>query len=120
MEWASPGPPTQLEVEEENKITLYTKAKDLARIMNTFFITKVQNIVTDLRQVPDNLHGCKKIVAGKKLSLSLKFVPVKKVKSLLCSLKNKTSSSVDQLDNFAVNLAAPYIAGHLHHVILYL
>ena len=117
MEWASPGPPTQLEVEEQNKITLYTKAKDLARVMNIYFISKVQNIVNGLKKVPENLTGCKGIMAGKELSLSLKFVSVKKVKALLCSLKNKTSSSVDQLDNFAVKLAAPYIAGPLHHVI---
>ena len=85
--------------------------------MNIYFISKVQNIVNGLKKVPENLTGCKGIMAGKELSLSLKFVSVKKVKALLCSLKNKTSSSVDQLDNFAVKLAAPYIAGPLHHVI---
>ena len=117
MEWTSPGPPSQLEVEENKKITLYTKAKDLARVMNQFFISKVQTIVKGLRQVPEDLSGCRKVMAGRKLSLSSKFVTVKKVKSLLCSLKNKTSSSVDQLDNYAVKLAAKYIAGPLHHVI---
>ena len=117
MEWASPGPPTQLEVEEENRITLYTKAKDLARVMNTYFISKVENIRKGLKKVPENLSGCQKIMRGKNLFLALKFVTVKKVKSLLSSLKNKTSSSVDQLDNFSVKLAAPYIAGPLHHVI---
>ena len=54
---------------------------------------------------------------GKNISLSLKYVTVKKVRKLLCSLKNKTSTSVDQLDNYAVKLAAEYIAGPLHHVI---
>ena len=38
MDWSSPGPPTQLEVEADNKITLYRKARDLANIMNEFFI----------------------------------------------------------------------------------
>ena len=28
MEWTCPGPPTQLEVDEKEKITLYTKARD--------------------------------------------------------------------------------------------
>ena len=32
-------------------------------------------------------------------------------------LKNKTSTSVDQLDNYAVKLVADHIAGPLHHVI---
>ena len=52
------------------------------------------------------------------ISISLKFVTVKKVRKLLGSLKNKTSSSVDQLDNYAVKLAADHIAGPLHHVII--
>ena len=38
MDWSSPGPPTQLEVEADYKITLYRKARDLANIMNEFFI----------------------------------------------------------------------------------
>ena len=117
MDWTSPGPPSQLEVEEDNKITLYTKAKDIARIMNTFFITKVQTIVAGLRQVPSDLSGCNKVMHGRDISLSMKYVTVWKVRKLLSCLKNKTSTSVDQLDNFAVKIAADHIAGPLHHVI---
>ena len=117
MEWAAPGPPTQLEVEEKKKIVLYTKAKDLARIMNEYFITKVQNIVKGLRDVPANLIGCRRMMQGRDLSLSLAFVPVKEVRKLLGSLKNKTSTLVDQLDNYAVKLAADFIAEPLHHII---
>ena len=54
---------------------------------------------------------------GRSLSISLKFITVAKVRKLLCSLKNKTSTSVDQLDNYAVKLVADHIAGPLHHVI---
>ena len=50
MDWTSPGPPTQLEVEEDKKIVLYTKARDLARVMNEFFISKVQAIVKGLKK----------------------------------------------------------------------
>jgi hypothetical protein len=82
MEWTSPGPPTQLEVEEDKKITLYRKARDLARIMNEFFISKVQTIVKGLRQVPRDLSGCKKLMQGKNISLSLRFVTVRKVQKL--------------------------------------
>ena len=117
MDWTSPGPPSQLEVEEDKKITLYTKAKDIARIMNTFFITKVQTIVAGLRQVPSDLSGCNKVMQGRDISLSMKYVTVWKVRKLLSCLKNKTSTSVDQLDNFAVKIAADHIAGPLHHVI---
>ena len=51
------------------------------------------------------------------LSISLKFVTVSKVRKLLGSLKNKTSSSVDMLDNYAVKLVADQVSGPLHHVI---
>ena len=117
MDWVSPGPPTQLEVEDNKKITLYTKAKDLARIMNEFFINKVQTIVSGLGNGHTDLSGCKKIMNDKKISLSLRFVTVAKVKKLLSNLKNKTSSPVDQLDNYSVKLASDFIAGPLHHVI---
>ena len=53
----------------------------------------------------------------KKASMYLQFVSVKKVRKLLGKLKNKKSTSIDQLDNFAVKLAADYLAGPLHHVI---
>ena len=117
MNWESPGPPSQLEVEVEKKIILYTKACDLARIMNNFFITKVQNIVQGLRKLAPDLSGCYKIMDGMKLSLSMKFVTVQRIRKILGSLKNKKSTSIDQLDNYAVKLAADHIAGPLHHVI---
>ena len=85
--------------------------------MNGFFIWKVQNIVKGLRDVPTNLDGCKKIMLDRNLSLSMKFVTVKKVKKLIGSLKNKTSTSIDQLDNYSVKLAADFIAQPLHHII---
>ena len=87
----------------------------MARVMNKF--SKVQTIVKGLKKVPEDLSGCRKVMSGRKLSLSSTFVTVKKVKSLLCSLKNKTSTSVDQLDNYAMKLAAHHIAGPLHHVV---
>ena len=117
MDWTSPGPPTQLEVEENKKITLYTKARDLTRVINEFFIFKVQNILKGLGQVPEDLSGCRKIMGNRNLFLSLSFVTIKKVKSILTSLKSTTSSAVDQLDNFAIKLAAPNIVTPLHHAI---
>ena len=117
MNWSSPGPPSQLEVEKDKKITLVTKAKDIASVMNEFFISKVQTIVANLAKLPVDLSGCRNLIAGKKLSLGLKFVTVQKVRKLLAGLKSKTSTSVDQLDNYAVKLASNYIAGPLHHVI---
>ena len=54
---------------------------------------------------------------GKNINFSAKFVTVNKIRKLLASLKVKTSSSVDQLDNYAVKLAADHVAGPLHHIV---
>jgi hypothetical protein len=97
--WKSPGPPSQLEVEIDKKLIIITKAKDLAKTMNEFFISKVQKIVEGLRKLPLNLTGCKKVMGGKNIHLYLQFVSVRKVRKLLGQLKNKKSTSIDQLDN---------------------
>ena len=47
----------------------------------------------------------------------MKFITVAKVRKLLGSLKNKHSTAVDQLDNYAVKLVADQVAGPLHHII---
>ena len=117
MNWSSPGPPRQLEIKSEKGLKLLTKARDIAKTMNEYFISKVQNIVKGLRVLPINLTGCKKIMEGKKVTVGLEFVTVQRVKKLLSQLKNKKSISIDQLDNFSVKLASDYLAEPLHHVI---
>jgi len=92
MNWASSGPPSQLEVTKHNQITLCTKAADIAEYMNEYFISKVQNILSNLNEVSMNLNGCRKIMDGRQISLSLSFVKVETVRKLLRGLKPKTSS----------------------------
>ena len=71
-----------------------------------------------LEDLPFDLAGCKKVVQGRRdLSLSLKFVSIEKVRKLLKGLKSKTSTSIDQLDNYSVKIVADYIAEPLHYVI---
>ena len=83
----------------------------------SFMSTISKNIVWGLGSIPADLGGCKQVMNGKNISLSLRFVTVAKVRKLLSNLKNKTSSSVDQLDNYSVRIAADLIAEPLHHVI---
>ena len=52
MNWKTAGPPTQLEVEEGNGVTLKSKACEIANIMNSFFLSKVQQIVNQIRDIP--------------------------------------------------------------------
>ena len=117
MNWSSSGPPTQLEILINNKITLCTKAADIAHHMNEFFVSKIKKILNSLNDVPMNLDGCRKIMEERNTSLALNFVRVDQVKKFLKELKPKTSTSIDQLDNYSVRLAADFVAQPLHHVI---
>ena len=106
-----------MEVKENNLIKMYSKAKDLARIMNELFISKVMTILKGLKNEHFDLSRCKKIMLGKNINLSMRHVTVGKVRMFLSSLKNTTSTLVDQLDNYAVKIAADELAWPLHHVI---
>ena len=64
-----------------------------------------------------NLTACMQIMQNKRCRLSLSHVTVSKVLKLLSSLSNSRSTAVDELDNYSVKIAAPVIAGPLHHII---
>ena len=114
MNWKdSGGPPSQLIV--NNKLT--SKASSIASSMNLFFREKVQNIRSGIHHLPNNFLKCKDIMRNKNCKLSLSHVSVKKVNKLLKSLKNSKSTSIDELDNFCVKLAADLIDKPLHHII---
>ena len=83
MEWKTTGTPKQLEIEN----SLVTKAGQIARHMNNFFINKVRNIRSNLTRAAENLTVCENIMEGKECSLSLNHVTVEKVKKLLKELK---------------------------------
>ena len=117
MDWASAGPPSMLEEEVSGSLCLITKASEIAKIMNEYFVAKIQNIVSGLKDTGQEISGCEKIMEGKNLSLSFNYVSVNKVKKLLKSLKNKKSTAVDMLDSYSVKIAADYIVQPLHHVI---
>ena len=54
---------------------------------------------------------------GKECRLGMKHVPLSKVNKLLRNLKNTKSTSIDELDNYCVKIAADIIDKPLHHVI---
>ena len=114
MNWKTTGTPNQIEVNGR----LVTKACLIAKLMNQFFIDKVQTIRHAMGQTVENLSTCMRIMSSRNIKLSLHHVTVEQVSKLLKRLKNTTSTSVDELDNFAVKTAADVIAGPLHHVIV--
>ena len=113
MGWGSPGTPSQLEV--NNK--LEGRASKIAEIMNNYFIQKVVRIRSSLRVVPEWYQACRNVMVGKNCSLGLQHVTVAEVKKILKGLKSSTSTSVDELDSFAMKISADYIAQPLHHIV---
>ena len=113
MGWKSTGTPDQLEVDGK----LETKPCRIAKLMNDFFIEKVLTIRNGLRWVSENLSVCKDIMKEKICKLSLRHVTVETVCKLLKKLKSSKSTSVDELDSYAVKISADIIAKPLHHII---
>ena len=113
MGWKSTGSPNQLEVNN----TLETKASKIAQLMNNFFIEKVLSIRKGLKKVSESLGECIKIMRGKKCSLDIQHVTVETVRKLLKNLKSSRSTSVDELDSYAVKVSADSIAEPLHHIV---
>ena len=113
MGWKNSGTPHQIKV--ENK--LVTSAKEIAEIMNTFFVGKVQNIRAGMKKTVFSVDKICEIMHLKTCKLRLKHTTEAKVKKILNSLSNSRSTGMDELDNFSVKLAADYLAKPLHHVV---
>jgi hypothetical protein len=113
MDWESTsGPPNQLCING----LLVTKAAQIAAEMNNFFLQKVRLIREAINYIPNTFSKCLDIMKGKKCKLSLNHVSISKVNKLLKKLKNSRSSSIDELDNYCVKIAADVIAEPLHHI----
>ena len=67
--------------------------------------------------MPNNFQECKNVMFGKPCFLRLQHTSKETVRKLLMKLKSSKSTSVDELDNFAVKHAADFIAEPLHHII---
>ena len=113
MGWSSADTPSQIEV--GNK--LETKPGIIEEILNNFFIDKVLTIRRELRKVPESLIQCWDLMREKTCKMSFSHVTVATVRKLLKKLKNSKSTGVDELDSYAVKLAADFIDKPLHHII---
>ena len=67
--------------------------------------------------LPNSFLKCREIMANKNCRLSLGHVTLPKVNKLLKNLKNSRSTSIDQLDNYCIKIAADVIDRPLHHII---
>ena len=112
MNWKSTGSPSQ--ISKDN--VMYTKAKDVAVIMNEFFVEKIQKLKIKFFDAPPNYDHCYKAMAGKTCSLGLKYVSMKKVLKILKNLKPSKSIGVDEIDSYSLKIAADIIAPAVHHI----
>ena len=113
MNWKSTGTPSQI---VKNNI-LYKKAKQVAEIMNEFFVDKILKLKSKFGDVPANYEHCHKAMTGKTCKLSMKYVSQKKVLKVLKSLKSSKSVGVDELDSYSLKIAAEVIAPAVHHIV---
>ena len=102
MNWKKSGTPNQ--IVKEN--ILYTKAKDVAKYMNEFFVEKIKKIRNNFRPTPTNYQHCKQAMGDKRCQLYLQHVTVKKVIKVIKNLKSSKSLAVDELDSFSLKISA--------------
>ena len=82
---------------------LYRKAGEIASIMNSYFIEKVENLKSNFEGQVPNFSGCKKAMNSKQCSLDMTFVSVYKIEKLLKGLKSSKAVAIDGLDSFSLS-----------------
>ena len=99
-----------------------TSTKDSGEIANTFndfFVTKIENLKSNINQkyVTNPLEKLEEAMAQKREIFSLKTVSVEKVKSLLLKTKTKKSAGADEIPQHLMAVGAEALAGPLAKVI---
>ena len=113
MGWRRAGSPSQ--IMKDN--VLYTKAKDVAKHMNEYFIEKVATIKNSFGNVPVDLESCRRAMHGKKCKLGLSHISVQKVLKILKNLKSSKSLGIDEIDSYSLKIAAELIVKPVHHIV---
>ena len=112
--WSNGGPPTKL----SQNGTLYSKPKDLSRIMNTFFVEKVRNLRQNLPQsLSDPLKPVEKLMKHRKCKFTLKSVHPDEVLKLIDKVKSTKSCGSDNIDSYVIKLAKYELVPVITHII---
>ena len=114
MNWKRNGTPRQ--IVKDNK--LYSKPKDVAEIMNQFFLSKIEKIRQKFNNISVNLEFCKKKRVGKTCKLDLKYVSQDRIFKILKKLKSSKSCGIDGLDTYSLKIVASIVAPVLHHIVV--
>ena len=112
--WSSGGPPTQL-MSEGN---IYSKPKDLARIMNDFFVNKVRRLRENLLRNPgDPLALVKRLMGARECRFQFNSVHPDETDKIIANLKNSKSCGSDNIDTYIIKLARKELVPVITHII---
>ena len=112
--WSSGGPPSKL---VENG-SIFTKPKDLAKIMNNYFVSKVKNLRENLPpNQGDPLSLLRRIMANRKCSFKLKCVHPDTVSKIISKMRSSSSCGLDHLNSRIIKLARPHLVPVITHLI---
>ena len=113
MDWKYSGPPNQIVAGN----IIHRKAKEVATLMNDYFIEKVTCLKDKFKESSIDLRGCQKAMHSKRCKLQLDFISVKKVEKLISNIKSSKAVAIDELDSYSLKISSKYIAAPIHHLI---
>ena len=96
---------------------LYSKAYDIAKLMNNYFVNKIKNLSNQSVNVFPNYQGCHMAMRSKSCRMYLQHVTIQNVIKIIKGLKSSKSLSVDELDSFSLKIAAEIVGPVVHHLI---
>ena len=112
--WSKGGPPTRL-MENGN---LCSKPKDLARIMNEFFTSKVKNLRRKLPDSPGNpLDLVRSLMKNRNCSFSIQPVHPDVILKIITDLKATQSCGLDNIDSNIVKLVKHELVPVITHIV---
>ena len=112
--WNKGGPPSKL----LDGGIIYTKPKDLARIMNKFFIDKVQNLRLNMTQNHgDPLRLLQILMRNRTCSFNFQPEHPDQILKILSNLKSSSSCGTDEIGSSVLKLIKHEITPVLTHII---
>ena len=114
MNWKCGGPPTRLYYNGH----LESRPKCLAKIMNEFFISKIEGLKSRLPATKgDPLFYLRRFMHNRTASLTFRPVSPEEVMFIVKNLKNSKSTGLDNIDVTTVKTIAPTILPALTHIV---
>ena len=97
---------------------IYTKPADLVRVMNLFFVNKVQKLRQKLPHNPgDPISLVQKLMQNRSCSFELRPVHPEEVYKILSKLKSSSSCGVDEISSSVLKLIKNEITPVLTHIV---